>query len=160
MKILFCLFAIMMFNNKCGQNKSEVPNTAALNSEISMATQDNIMIGYEASTRGFYERIWVAKDSVTYTNDRNQVEKTTHPISETDWSELMALLKDIDINTLPELDSPTSLRHHDGAPFATFFITKEKVETKSNSFDHGHPPKDIEAIVNKIVSMMEKFKKD
>lgn len=145
-----------MLNSECDNNKS---NGTTLNSEQSKAMQDTTTITYEATTRGFYEIIWISKDSISLTNDRNHKEKVSIPTPKNDWEELMNLLENIDLPTLPNLEAPTAMRHHDGAPFATLMVTQNKQETKTENFDHGHPPKPIEALVNKVLSMKEIVKK-
>ena len=155
MKIIICLFTILMFNKDCEQHNATESNPITTNSEKSIMTQDNVMITYEAMTRGFYEKIWVSKDSITVSNDRNKVEKVSVSTPQKDWSELTNLIKGIDIKQLPNLEAPTSMRQYDGAAFATLGIIQDKSEILSNSFDHGHPPKQIETLVNKVLSMRE-----
>lgn len=159
--MLFSLLAIFMLNKECDQNKTTDVKSTTVNSEqISKVDQDNTTIWYEATTRGFYEKIWITKDSITVTNDRNQKEKMSYKTQESDWNELMSLLKEINLKSLPDLEAPTSMRHYDGAAIATLGVTKDKEEIKSNSFDHGHPPKTIESLVNKMISMRKKFEKN
>lgn len=161
MKILFSLLAIMMLNKDCDQNKSVDTSSEAINSEkMSEATQAYTKIWYEATTRGFYEKIWVTQDSITVTNDRNHMTSMNYPTPAEDWNELMTLLKNVDVASMPDLEAPTTLRHHDGAAFATLAVFQNETETQSNSFDHGHPPKAIEAVVNKVLSMKEKHEKN
>jgi CHAT domain-containing protein len=161
MKILFSLLAIAMLGKDCEQNKAVGDSTVTVNSEnMSNATQEHTTIWYQASTRGFYEKIWISKDSLTVTMDRNQIEKTSYPTPQEDWIELMALIKGVDISELPNLKAPTSKRHYDGAAFATLAISQNKLETKTESFDHGDPPKAIELLVNKVLSMKEMHEKN
>ena len=161
MKVLFSLLAILILNKECEQNKSADTSETTMNSEkTSNVAQDNTIIWYEATTRGFYEKIWVTKDSITVTNDRDLIEKTSFTTQSADWNELTTLLKEVDLKALPELEAPTSLRHHDGAAFATLGVTKDKAEIISNSFDNGYPPKAIEAVVNKVLSMKAKHQKN
>lgn len=160
MKILFSLLAILMLNKECDQKKAMDDSTSVATTEnSSKMMQDDTKISYEATTRGFYEKIWVAKDSITITADRNQKILMHYPTPEKDWNELTTLLKDVDIKDMPNLESPTKMRQYDGAAFATLAVTKDKMETKSNSFDHGHPPAAIEAVVNKVLSMKEMYEK-
>jgi hypothetical protein len=161
MKILFSLLTILILNKDCNQTKSVDSTYTAINSEdMSDVTQEDTTIWYEATTRGFYEKIWVTKDSITITNDRNHITSNNYPTSEEDWDDLVNLIKNVDVTALPDLEAPTSLRHHDGAAFATLAVTQNKIETKSNSFDHEYPPKAIEAVVNKVLSMKEKHEKN
>lgn len=159
MKIIFSLLAIFILNQDCNQEKSTDQSTSPVNSEKSNAMQEDTTIIYEALTRGFYEKIWISKDSITVTNDRNQMEKMSLPTPKNDWNELMDLLKKVNVKSLPNLEAPTSMRHHDGAAFATLKVVQNKSETSTESFDHGHPPKEIEPLVNKVLSMRELLSK-
>jgi len=122
--------------------------------------QDDTKISYEATTRGFYEKIWVANDSITVTSDRDHKALLRYATPEKDWNELMSLLKDVNIKEMPNLESPTKMRHHDGAAHAILTVGKGESEIQSNGFDHGHPPKAIEAVVNKVLSMKEMYEKN
>jgi hypothetical protein len=151
----------MMLNQECDQNKSVNTSSASTNSEkMSDLTQEYSKVWYEATTRGFYEKIWVTKDSITITADRNQMVSTSYLTLEEDWNELMNLLKTVNVSELPDLEAPTSMRHYDGAAIATLAVSMGKTEIKSNNFDHGHPPKAIEAVVNKVLSMKEMHEKN
>lgn len=160
MKIFFSLLAIVILNKECEEKKVADISFGTMNSEkISNAMQEDMRITYEATTRGFYEKIWITKDSISVTQDRSHAQKISNTTSENEWDELMALLKEVDVKTLPNLEAPTAMRLYDGAAIARLSITQNKVETTSDGFDHGHPPKEIEAIVNKVLSMKEKFEK-
>lgn len=159
MKILFSLFAIIWFS-ECGEKTSPESSDKSIGTENSMITiQDDTIISYEATTRGFYEKIWVDKDSISVTSDRNAAEKSRFSTPKGDWNELMKILNEINVSTLPDLEAPTSKSQYDGAAIATLIVQQNDLETKSNSFDHGQPPKSIEALVNKVLSMGELAKK-
>ena len=160
MKLLFCLITILTLNTECGQNNTSEASNTNLNSENSTRMQNYSKISYEASTRGFYEKIWITNDSITITNDRDHKVLTQHPTSKQDWNDLMTLLKDVNIKDLPNLESPTATRNYDGAAIATLTVEVDKTETKSNNFDHGNPPKAIEAVVNKVLSIKKRYEKN
>jgi hypothetical protein len=150
MKTLFILLSILFLNKDCSDNKSM---DSTLNAENTSMMQENTSISYEETTRGFYERVWITKDSITVTNDRNHNEKINVSTPGAAWNELMAILNTVNISELPNLEAPTTLRHHDGARFTTLSVTQNQLETSTASFDHGHPPKAIETLVNKVLSM-------
>lgn len=159
MKILLSLIAIVWFT-ECGEKTSSKTYDKSIDSKNTMiAMKDDTTISYEATTRGFYEKIWVEKDSIAVTNDRNSLEISRFPTPNSDWNELMKILNEVNLSTLPELESPTSTREYDGAAIATLSVKQNEMETKSNSFDHGHPPKAIEVLVNKVLSMGNLAKK-
>ena len=161
MKILFILLALGILNKECDQKQiANTPKNTINPEKSSTVNQEDITVSYEATTRGYYEKIWVTKDSLIVTNDRDNVKKISNVTPVSEWNELMELLKTVDINELPNLEAPTSMRHYDGAAIATLGITQNKLEIKSNSFDHGHPPKVIELLVNKVLSMKEMYEKN
>lgn len=150
-----------MLNKECQQNQGLEKNKMLETSEVEVDTSKIVStVSYEASTRGFYERVWITKDSLIITNDRNHVKTVSHKTSEKDWDELLAILKDVAIDSISELEAPTSMRHYDGARFATLIIAQGKSEVQSSGFDHGHPPKAIEAVVNKVLSIKASHEKN
>ncbi len=160
MKILFSLLAILLFNKECDQKKSAESDATTDNSEKVVDTiQDVSIIWYEATTRGFYEKIWVTKDSTIVTTDRNHLEKISYKTEDSDWKLLVNLTNKLDLKTLPEIEAPTSMRHYDGAAIAKLGVIANKIETISNDFDHEHPPKAIESIVKKVLSMKDSHQK-
>lgn len=160
MKLLFSLLTIFMLNKECEQPKTSDDAISTVNTETSKEMQENMIITYEANTRGFYEKIWISKDSTSFTNDRNGIEKVSRSTSTKEWSELMTIINSVAISDIPKLEAPTSKRFYDGAAIANLTVTTPKEEIKSNSFDHGEPPKEIEALVNKVISIKEKLEED
>jgi hypothetical protein len=77
----------------------------------------------------------------------------TYVCKSEDWEALESLLKAIDVENLNRLKAPTDKRLYDGAPHATLSVIKGDVEMMTPTFDHGTPPKEIEALVNKVLSI-------
>jgi len=75
--------------------------------------------------------------------------------SKEDWSQLMNLLNAIDLKNISKLKAPTQARLYDGAATAQLIIKQDNNTFETNSFDHGNPPKEIEALVQEILSMSE-----
>ena len=84
----------------------------------------------------------------------------TYSCKPTDWDELEKLLKSISPENLGKLKAPTDKRLYDGAAHATLSILLGDVVMITPSFDHGHPPKEIEALVNKVLSIKENSAND
>ncbi|HEX9825424.1 MAG TPA: hypothetical protein VGA80_02410, partial [Flavobacteriaceae bacterium] len=61
MKIIFSLLVIVICSIECNRQHSQNSNQV----------QDDMVITYEANTRGFYEKIWITKSSVSFSNDRS-----------------------------------------------------------------------------------------
>lgn len=150
MKILFGLLVLVICINECHEKHSQISN---------YQEQDGMVITYEASTRGFYEKIWVTKDSVSFTNDRNLKTSTVSKCKSEDWKALTSLVKEISIEKLSELEAPTKMHQFDGAAMATLKVELNNEVFETNIFDHGHPPKAISQLVNKVLSIKDMMAK-
>jgi hypothetical protein len=149
MKLLFGLLFMFLFSSECHQNCSKNSTNG----------QDEMVITYEASTRGFYEKTWITKDSVSFSSDRSLATVTVVKCESSVWESLMALKKDINVSELPELEAPTKMYQVDGAAMATLKIAMNNEVYETNIFDHGHPPKAISKLVNKVLSIKEEMAK-
>lgn len=76
-----------MLSNECKQQYSQASNLV----------QEKIRISYEASTRGFYERTWATRDSVSFSTDRNFNEIVSSKCKIEVWDVLISLLDEIDV---------------------------------------------------------------
>ena len=127
---------------------------------MSKSRQANeINIIYRASTRGFFEMIWIEGDVLKYTNDRNLKEISRHMLSSAQLSELTALYNDLDLKSISSLEPPTKTFLHDAAAMATLEITEGENVFKTNGFDHKNPPKEIALFVDKVLAFKEKIAK-
>ncbi|OUR93208.1 hypothetical protein A9Q87_05855 [Flavobacteriales bacterium 34_180_T64] len=115
---------------------------------------------YQQTTRGFFEKIWVTKDSITISNDRDLIDTKAAVCNEEDWELLMSLYKNIDVNTISELEPPSKTFQFDAAAMATVEIDIDSDNYKTKIFDHGRPPKSIEELVNKLLSMKKMMLKE
>lgn len=114
--------------------------------------QDTITITYQAVSRGFFEEISVSNDSITICNDLNRNVIKAYKSPKEDWNVCLELLSKIDLNGLSKLEAPTNYRYADGAAYAILIIKDGEQEIRSAEFDHGHPPKDIKELVEKLQS--------
>jgi hypothetical protein len=114
------------------------------------------VVEYTATTRGFFQKVTIKNQEVFVTKDRNSSEiGTATKISDTDWKELINDFKVINLEEIPNLKSPTEKRFYDGAAIANLNITFKDKTYKSQSFDHGFPPAEIEKLVNKINALVK-----
>jgi hypothetical protein len=142
MKIILSLLLVFTFSKECNSNKKET-----------LVAQEETAIIYQAVSRGYFEEIKLENKKITYCNDRNRKIYTTYPYSVDDWQDCLKLLSKIDINLLPTLEAPTSMRDVDGTAHASLTIIQGDKETLSNTFDHGHPPVSIKPLVEKLLSI-------
>lgn len=141
MKIVALVLAVFFSTLNCSSNKNAV-NKA----------QDLIFV-YEVSSRGFYQQTKVSKEALEFSEDKATTQGEVYTVSDSDWDELMNLLKGIDVKDLQNLDSPTNYRAVDGAAIATFSVTLKGETFKTSMFDKGYPPIEIKPLVEKMVSM-------
>ena len=147
---------MMMLTKECDQKQIKTTSQDPMTEDVttnSNREQGELMLTYEATTRGFFEIIWITKDSISFSNDRAMEVKKTIACPAEDWNELMELYSTVDINTLPELEAPSKDYQFDGAAMATLKVNANEDEFKTNIFDHGRPPKTILLLVNKVLSM-------
>lgn len=137
MKLFTIIFLSLFFSKSCSsQNKNDL-KTAVLE--------------YTATTRGYYQKITIQDQMVTVSKDRNGNNKTVATkISDGDWNGLIGYFETIELNSLPSLKAPTQRRFHDGAAIANLKIIYKDKEYRTNSFDQGYPPKEIENLITKI----------
>lgn len=109
-------------------------------------------IVYQANSRGFYEEILLSKDQIVIHKNRNRKHSISQKISKKEWEECLQLLSNIRIHKLSTLKAPTSKRLYDGAAHAFITVQINDKTISSSTFDHGYPPKQIKALVEKVLS--------
>ncbi|OWP76676.1 hypothetical protein BWK62_09290 [Flavobacterium oreochromis] len=114
-----------------------------------------MFVEYIANTRGYYLKIKLTNDALSYTENREEEHLREIKLTNTQINELQNLLSQINLKELNKLKAPTQLRYHDGAPHADLKITKDGQEYQSAGFDHGYPPVEIEKFVSKLVSYIK-----
>ena len=143
MKILSLLFLTIFLGKGCDDATAQ--------------DLQNTVIEYTANTRGFYQKITIKNQIVTVSKDRNNNDKAiSTKISDADWAALINDFKEVKLETLNQLKSPTEKRFYDGAAIANLKITFKEKDYETTSFDHGFPPKEIKKLVDKINSFSKK----
>lgn len=110
---------------------------------------------YEKSSRGVYEYFNISEKSIKFSKDRGLQNITNHPINSSDWAELKTLMEAVDLQSISKLEAPTDNRATDAALAATLALQIGDIHYMTPEFDHGNPPKEIEALVNKVLSIKE-----
>lgn len=135
----------------CNNQKNVVENESKTLSEVKEYKVPKIE--YEASSRGFYEKITIENQMVSVVNERDAKDnEESVKISDDVNKELNSYLNSVKLDQLATYKDPTQKRFYDGAAIANLKITVDGVEYKTVDFDHGFPPVEIEKLVNKIVS--------
>ncbi|WP_194767314.1 hypothetical protein [Tamlana sp. I1] len=151
MKIL-CILLLCVFSLKsCGTAK---PSKASKNIEQQEFTEKTIVFEYVASSRNAFSKIKISKNSISVSKKRGKSE-ASKPLKASDWEQLLTLSKSIPLETLSELEVPSKKFLFDGASKAILKITSNGKTYESAPFDHGNPPKEIEAFVKELLSISE-----
>ncbi len=129
-------------------------NKKPLLSATKVQLKTNISFEYSATSMQSYKRIIVDEDSISFSKKRKG---KPYKISckETYWNNLIKLCNSLDIESISELEAPSKSFQFDGAPLARLKIMLNGNTYESPSFDHGNPPKEIEALVKEILSSTE-----
>jgi hypothetical protein len=143
MKLFAAILLTVFLSKSCeGQTKNDL-KTAVLE--------------YNASTRGFYQKIQIQDQMVSVSKDRNGNDKPiASKISDKDWKELVGYFETLNLDSLETLKAPTEKRIVDAAAFASLKVTYKDKTYQSNSFDHGNPPEAIKKLVDKINTFAKK----
>lgn len=163
MKILLSLIALVMITKECHQDKLSKNNSENKNiteNVLNDNLQESYTIAYETMSRGFYEKTWVTKDSIYFTRDRNLQVIKSIKCPEEHWLSIIKIANNLDLNTFSELEAPTKMHQYDGAALATLQVEKMNDLFKTPIFDNGYPPKEIEELVNKVLSLQQLMPKD
>jgi hypothetical protein len=119
--------------------------------------EKGISVEYEALSRGYFLKIVYRGNSISVGKDRNDLSQNkTIKLSSQEENELNQMIAKFDPKTLPNLKWPTEKRYYDGAPHANLVIVKDGETYTGAGFDHGFPPKEIEKLVQKLISIAEK----
>lgn len=119
-------------------------------------TQTGTKIEYEALSRGSYFKAIFNNDQMNIISDRNNEKGVVVMLTKKDVTDIMAMVKLIKLETMSSLKAPTDARTYDGAAHGNLTITTNGKEYVGPGFDAGKPPKELEKIVNKILSFTPK----
>ena len=112
---------------------------------------------YTAFTRGYSELIRATKDSITREEKGHRGNThTSAPITEDQWNSLVQTLKEVPLEELAQLPSPTNDRQRDAALHAKVSITTNAGNYSSTEFDSNNPPKRLALLVEQLKKLSKK----
>jgi hypothetical protein len=117
-------------------------------------TTETYAFKYSAISRGVYKQIEINKKNITVINTRGNT-PIIKSCSKTNWESIIKAIKTIDIKNISNLKAPSEKRFYDGAAIANLTIIYNGKTYKTESFDHGNPPKEIAELVKEILSISE-----
>ena len=124
---------------------------------FSQSPEDIKSITFTKQTRGFLDEVVISPDSVQgFTENHREPENARDYSTAVDtdqWARLMLALKDVPLEDLDGLQSPSMNRAHDGALHSTIMITFKDGETISHSFDDENPHPDLQPLLDAILEL-------
>ncbi|MGC1471995.1 MAG: hypothetical protein WA775_05340 [Psychroserpens sp.] len=156
MKLILCMLFMLISAKECDENKTEVSENTLSGVEANAQQQmlsENETITYQATTRGFFLKIWIEGDLIMVSNDYSLKTVETYAFPSEEKEAFLNLIDTVDATSLPEVDVKSTSFQTDVAPMAFLQISEGKNIYKSKPFDHGNPPEAISAMVEKILSI-------
>ena len=141
MRILSLLLLTVLIATGCSSQKK--------------ADMTSTQIEYSAVSRGLYKQILVQNETVSITNGRDQ-KPVESKIDAAKWDKIVAAFSKVNLDSIPNLKSPTEKRFYDGAAIGNLKITTNGKTYETKGFDNGFPPKEIE----KLVTLLTDFTKE
>jgi len=119
--------------------------------------QSGVTYEYKASTRGTLMEISITQKEIAATKGRPG-EDTAAPLKvtpEKGWNTLLEETAKLNLNGLETLAVPSKKHQFDGALAASLKIMADGKTYTTPTFDHGNPPAEIKALVEKIIELSE-----
>jgi len=110
---------------------------------------------YDSHTRGYHYTFTVYETYGTVIKEY-QGEAIKVVVKEEDIAGLKKVISGVSLDKIGTYEAPTKKRHYDGAPHTTISIFTKGKKYSSQTFDGGFPPKSLEVLVNKVLSLSPK----
>lgn len=112
----------------------------------------DVSFEYVASARGSYQQIIINQTTISKSKKRGG-KPDSQVYNNSDWNTLLELLETVDLEILASLEAPSKDFQFDGAAMSKLKVISNGKTYETQSFDHGNPPKKIEALVKEILSI-------
>jgi hypothetical protein len=159
MKLILIILSTLTLNS-CGATKKESSSENIIAKEVSLEdtklekgeTQTDPIAIYDSHTRGYHYTYTVYETYATVVKEyKGKPENVA--VVESDIADLKKIIAEISVDKIGTYEAPTKKRHYDGAPHTTISIFKKGEKYSSQTFDGGFPPKALEVLVNKVLSL-------
>jgi hypothetical protein len=138
MKALTLVLLLTLAMETCGQSLEKISS-----------------ISFTKQTRGFLDEMIISRDSVQGFVENHRIPENSQQyatgIDSDDWTKLMLTLKDVSLEEIDGLQSPTMNRAHDGAIHSNIIITFEDGNSVTHSFDDEKPHPDLQPLLDAIL---------
>jgi len=140
MKTSFLAFIILLFSaNDCSNHENQNINS----------------ISYETFTRGSSTVYKISNSILKITSTGVNKAESSKQLCSEEWTMLVQKLEEVEVSKINQLKTPTDKRASDAALHAILSIRKNDTIYKTNSFDHGNPPKEVKPLVEAILRLAE-----
>lgn len=159
MKIAVLIFSICVLTSCCANKKAVQSNDIMANKieeksitiEKELSQESPIAI-YDSHTRGYHFTLTVYDNYATVVKTLNGIPERIEVKSE-DIISLKKMISQLSLKEINSYEAPTKKRHYDGAPHTTISVFQDDEKFSSQTFDGGFPPKQLEVLVNKVLSL-------
>ncbi|MGB0896993.1 MAG: hypothetical protein ACPGU9_07660 [Flavobacteriaceae bacterium] len=159
MKIIVIIFSICVLTSCCASKKgleSEVVDASTKDMSVAKLNQGKLqeapLVIYDSHTRGYHFTATVYNTYLTVTKTYNGKPETIE-VSPKDIEDLKTIISELSLQNINKHEAPTKKRHYDGAPHTTISVISNGEKFTSQTFDGGFPPKALEVLVNKVLSL-------
>lgn len=129
----------------------------AFGTTAGQSLEDIRSIAFTKQTRGMVDELVISQDSVEGFVENHRMPESSHHyangIDESQWAKVILSLKDVPLEDIDGLQSPTMNRAHDGAIHASIVITFEGGNTITHSFDDENPHPDLKPLLDAILEL-------
>lgn len=112
-------------------------------------------VTFTKQTRGMLDEVVISRDSVEGFVENHRVPENSQQyatgIDDDQWAKLIMTLKDVSLEDIDGLQSPTMNRAHDGAIHSTIEISFMDGQSISHSFDDENPHPDLQPLLDAIL---------
>lgn len=137
-QIFLCVLFLMAGGEICGQSLENITS-----------------ITFTKQSRGYLDEVVISRDSVQgYVENHREPESARDYATAVDhdqWAKLMSALRDVPLESIDGLQSPTMNRAHDGALQSTITMSFKDGSTISHSFDNENPHPDLQPLLDVIL---------
>jgi len=159
MKLILIILSILTFNSCGATKKASSSENVIVKEEVVKETklkkediQKDLIAIYDSHTRGYHYTFTVYETYATVVKEYQGKAKKV-AVLKRDISELKGIINDISVDEIGTYEAPTKKRFYDGAPNTTISVFKKGEKYTSQTFDGGFPPKALEVLVNKVLSL-------
>ncbi|TYB78924.1 META domain-containing protein [Bizionia myxarmorum] len=133
----------------------KLENSDTMSAKIT-TSQSDYQVEYSAVSRGTFLMITYENGSILFQKDRDS-KKQTKTLLKDEVVSIEKKIAAINIASLDTLEPPSKAHQYDGAAGATLKVTENETSYQTATFDHGNPPKALEALVSELISLTEKL---